>query len=127
MQRGEVADSIPGAGPILRVLKYMRNEGAPFALQAARPSLGSDDLLKWRSDLQLETGKKGPPLLLSNPGPLYCESNALTTWSRCLLASAVFRYFAECPPMLCTFLLLEYLIKLFSTGCLRDLQHPFKT
>ena len=39
----EVAGSIPGAGPILRVLKQLRNEGTPFALQAAGPSRGSDD------------------------------------------------------------------------------------
>ena len=31
------------------------NEGAPSALQAARPSCGSDDHIKWRSHLQLET------------------------------------------------------------------------
>ena len=29
-----------------------RNEGTPFALQAARPSRGSDDHVKWRSRLQ---------------------------------------------------------------------------
>ena len=39
----EVAGSIPGAGPILRVLKYLRNEGTAFALQTAGPSRGSDD------------------------------------------------------------------------------------
>ena len=39
----EVTGSIPGAGPILRVLKQLRNEGTPFALQVARPSRGSDD------------------------------------------------------------------------------------
>ena len=39
----EVAGSIPGAGPILRVLKKLRNEGTPFALQTAGPSHGSDD------------------------------------------------------------------------------------
>ena len=48
----QVAGSIPTAGPILRVL---RNEGTPFALQAARPSRGSDDHVKWRSRLKLET------------------------------------------------------------------------
>ena len=42
----EVTGSIPGAG--------LRNEGTPFALQAARPSRGSDDHEKWRSRLQLE-------------------------------------------------------------------------
>ena len=31
----EVAGSIPGAGPILRVLKYLRNEGTTYVLQAA--------------------------------------------------------------------------------------------
>ena len=44
----EVAGSIPGAGPLLR------NEGTSFALQAARPSRGSDDHAhhgKWRSSL----------------------------------------------------------------------------
>ena len=44
----EVAGSIPGAGPLLR------NEGISFALQAARPSRGSDDHAdhrKWRSSL----------------------------------------------------------------------------
>ena len=30
----EVAGSIPGAGPLLRVLKWLRNEGISFALQA---------------------------------------------------------------------------------------------
>ena len=47
----EVAGSIPGAGPLLRVLKWLRNEGTSFALQAARPSRGSDDHVKWRSRL----------------------------------------------------------------------------
>ena len=41
----EVAGSIPGAGPLLR------NEGISFALQAARPSRGSDDHVKWWSRL----------------------------------------------------------------------------
>ena len=31
-----VAGSIPGAGPIFRVLKQLRNEGTSFALQAAQ-------------------------------------------------------------------------------------------
>ena len=39
----EVAGSIPWAGPKLRFLKSLRNEGTSFALQAARPSRGSDD------------------------------------------------------------------------------------
>ena len=43
----EVASSIPGAGPLLRVLKWLRNEGTFFALQTARPSRGSDDLVKY--------------------------------------------------------------------------------
>ena len=34
----EVAGSIPGAGPTLRVLKRLRNDGTSFALQPARPS-----------------------------------------------------------------------------------------
>ena len=40
----EVAGSIPGVGPILRVLKSPRNEGTG-------PSRGSDDHVKWRSRL----------------------------------------------------------------------------
>ena len=36
----DVTGSIPGAGPILRVLKYLRNEGAA---QTAGYSRGSDD------------------------------------------------------------------------------------
>ena len=47
----EVAGSIPGAGPLLRVLKWLRNEGTFFALEAARPSRDSDDHVKWRSRL----------------------------------------------------------------------------
>ena len=43
----EVAGSIPGAGPLLRVLKWLRNEGTSSAVQAARPSRGSDDHVKW--------------------------------------------------------------------------------
>ena len=35
----------------------MRNDGTAFALQTARPSLGSNDHVKWRSRLQLETLK----------------------------------------------------------------------
>ena len=50
----EVVGSIPKAGPIVRVLKSLRNEGNPFALHAARPSRGSDHHVKWRSRLQLE-------------------------------------------------------------------------
>ena len=61
----EVAGSIPGAGPILRVLKWLRNESTSFALQQARPSRGSDDHVKWRSRVQLETSKKCPQLVLS--------------------------------------------------------------
>jgi len=34
----EVTGSIPGTGPTLRVLKWLRNEGTAFALQMARPS-----------------------------------------------------------------------------------------
>ena len=41
----EVAGSIPGVGSLLR------KEGTSFALQAARPSRGSDDHVKWRSRL----------------------------------------------------------------------------
>ena len=47
----EVAGSIPGAEPLLRVLKWLRNEGTSSALQADSPSRGSDDHVKWRSRL----------------------------------------------------------------------------
>ena len=47
----EVAGLIPRAGPLLRVLKWLRNEGTSFALQAARPLRGSYDHAKWRSRL----------------------------------------------------------------------------
>ena len=33
----------PGAGPIVMVLKQLRNEGTHFALQRDRPSRGLDD------------------------------------------------------------------------------------
>ena len=46
-----VTGSIPGTGPTLGVLKWLRNEGTAFALQMARPSRGSDDHVKWRSRL----------------------------------------------------------------------------
>ena len=39
----EVAGLIPGAEAILRVLKKLRNDSIPFALQEARPSHGSGD------------------------------------------------------------------------------------
>ena len=42
----EVAGSIPGTGPILRVLKKLRIEGTALT---AGPSRGSDDHVKWRS------------------------------------------------------------------------------
>ena len=45
----EVVGSIPRAGPILRALKQLRNEGTAFALQMASSSRGSDDHVKWRS------------------------------------------------------------------------------
>ena len=48
----EVGGSNPGAGPLLMVLKCLRNEGTSFALQAARPSRGSIDHVKSRSRLQ---------------------------------------------------------------------------
>ena len=39
----EVTSSIPGVGPILRILKWLRNEGITFALlQMARPLRGLD-------------------------------------------------------------------------------------
>ena len=44
--------SIPRAGPILRVLKWVRNKGTLFALQTARPSRGSDVHVTWRSRLR---------------------------------------------------------------------------
>ena len=44
----KVAGSIPGAGPLLGVLKWLKNEGIAFALQMARPSRGSDDHIKRR-------------------------------------------------------------------------------
>ena len=44
----EVTGSFPGG----RTNIIQRNEGTPFALQAARPSRGSDDHVKWRSRLQ---------------------------------------------------------------------------
>ena len=53
----EVADSIPKAGPILRVFlkKKPRNKGSAFALQTVRPSRGSDDHVKWQPRLQWDT------------------------------------------------------------------------
>ena len=42
----EVAGSIPGTGPTLRVLKWQRNEATAFALQMDRPLRGSDDHVK---------------------------------------------------------------------------------
>ena len=42
----------PGPEPTIRVLKLLRNEDTPFALQMARPSRGSDDHVKWWSGLQ---------------------------------------------------------------------------
>ena len=56
----EVAGSIPGVGPILRVLKKLRNEATTFVLQMARPSRGSDDHVKWQSRLQWETENSVP-------------------------------------------------------------------
>ena len=44
VERG-IAGSIPGAGPILGILKCLRNVGTPFALQMATPSRGSDDYI----------------------------------------------------------------------------------
>ena len=41
-------------------LKMLRNEGSSFALQAGKPSRGSDDRVKWRSRLQLETKNSEP-------------------------------------------------------------------
>ena len=48
----EVAGSIPRAGPILRILKELRNEGIPFALQAGTLSRGFDDHVERWSRLQ---------------------------------------------------------------------------
>ena len=44
----EVAGSILWTGAVLRVLKKRRNEGTPFAPQAARSPRSSDDHVKWR-------------------------------------------------------------------------------
>ena len=44
----KVVGSILGAGPLLGVLKWMRNKGTAFALQMARPSRGLDDHVKRR-------------------------------------------------------------------------------
>ena len=51
-EREVVGSSFPEAGLLIRVLKKLRNEGIPFALQAVGPSCGSDDHVKWRSCLQ---------------------------------------------------------------------------
>ena len=48
----EVTGSIPRAGPILRILKELRNEGIPFALQAGRLLRGFDDHVERWSSLQ---------------------------------------------------------------------------
>ena len=48
----KVAGSIPGAGPKLRVLKLLTNEGTFLVLQTSRPSRGSDAHLKGLSRLQ---------------------------------------------------------------------------
>ena len=48
----ELAGSIPGVRPILRVLKQLRNEITSFALQMARHLRGSDDHVRWWSRLQ---------------------------------------------------------------------------
>ena len=50
VKRGRV--SLAGTGLILRVLKSLRNEVTPFALQTGRPSRASDDHVKWRSRRQ---------------------------------------------------------------------------
>ena len=42
----EVAGSIPGTAPTLKVLKWQRNEGIAFALQMATRWRGSDDNVK---------------------------------------------------------------------------------
>jgi len=47
--------SIASTGPILGVLKQLRNEGTTFALQMAGLSCGSDDHVKWPSRFQWET------------------------------------------------------------------------
>ena len=47
-----VAGSILGTGPTLKVLKWLRNKGTPFALQMAIPSSSLyDHVLEWRSRL----------------------------------------------------------------------------
>ena len=40
----EIVTLIPGTGPKLRVLEYLRNKGTVFVLQTARPSPGVDDI-----------------------------------------------------------------------------------
>ena len=57
-------DSITRVGPILRGLKELRSEDTSFAVQAHRSSCGSDDHIKWRSHLQLQTQKYCPELVL---------------------------------------------------------------
>ena len=42
----EVADSYPGTGPIIRVLKELRNECSVFALLTSRSSRGSVEHVK---------------------------------------------------------------------------------
>ena len=41
----EIMGLISGVGPLLSVLKYLRNEGSPFAMQAVRP--WSIVILQW--------------------------------------------------------------------------------
>ena len=57
-------DSITRVWLILRGLKELRSEHTSFAVQADRSSRGSDDHIKWRSHLQLETQKYCPQLEL---------------------------------------------------------------
>ena len=43
IEEREIVTLILGTGPILRVLKNLRNKGTVFVLQTARPSPGVDD------------------------------------------------------------------------------------
>ena len=46
-----VARSITGTRPIIRFLKWLRNEDTSFTVQMAKPSRVSDNYAKWRSPM----------------------------------------------------------------------------
>ena len=55
--------SIPGAGPVFRVLtEQLRIESTPFALQKALPLRSLDDQLKWRPRIQKKLLKLRPKI-----------------------------------------------------------------